>query len=95
MKKINILLEAKNVDFEKAKQAALAIAEQENEYALVISWWDRKTGKYSPQCLKWDRKDIPGWELYGLNHEGRLRISINNDRFVFICSWYLKRSYVI
>ena len=31
-------------------------------------------------------KGKPGWEVYGENHEGRLRISFDEDRFVFIYS---------
>ncbi len=74
------------ISFEQAKNVARLLAEQENDLALLISWCDREKGVHSPQCLQCEIKGEPGWEVYGRNHEGRLRISIDDDRFVFIYS---------
>ncbi len=67
-----------------AKAAAFDFASKDDEDPMLMSWFDQATGKFSPSCCKCDIKDGPAWEIYGKNHGGRLRISINDDRFVFI-----------
>lgn len=52
MQRVDITINEQNLDFNGAKKVALDRAEQENEFALVVSWWDRETGNYSPHCLK-------------------------------------------
>jgi len=52
LNRICLTADCDNIDFEQAKQLALQHALVDNEYAMVISWWDRKAGKHSPQCLK-------------------------------------------
>lgn len=74
------------IDFEEAKAVAGILARRENEFATLISWCNREKGIHSPQCLQCEIKGEPGWEVYGRNHDGRLRISIDDDRFVFIFS---------
>ena len=74
------------IDFEQAKAIARIVAEEGNEFAVLISWCDRDKGIHSPQCLQCEIKGEAGWEVYGRNHEGRLRISIDDDRYVFIFS---------
>lgn len=74
------------IDFEQAKTVAKILAEKGNEFTTLVSWCDRDKGKHSPHCLQCEIKGDPGWEVYGRNHEGRLRISIDDDRFVFIYS---------
>jgi len=74
------------IDFEQAKAIARILAEQGNEFAFLVSWCDRDKGIHSPRCLQCEIKGEAGWEVYGRNHDGRLRISIDDDRFVFIYS---------
>ncbi|MCX5871195.1 MAG: AF1514 family protein [Deltaproteobacteria bacterium] len=74
------------IDFEQARAIAKIIAERGNESTTLVSWGDRDKGVHSPRCLQCEIKGEPGWEVYGRNHGGRLRISIDDDRFVFIFS---------
>jgi len=73
-------------DFEQAKRMAELLALRDNDFATLVAWNDREKGIHSPQCLQCEIKGDPGWEVYGRNHEGRLRISFNDDAFVFIYS---------
>ncbi len=86
MKKIECLVDGYVLDFDQARELGRIMAEKGNDYATLVSWCDRDKGVHSPCCLKCEFKGEPGWEVYGRNHEGRLRISIDNDRFVFIYS---------
>lgn len=86
MKRIDFSVEGYQLDFEQAKETGRLIAEKDNDFATLVSWCDREKGNHSPCCLKCEFKGEPGWEVYGRNHEGRLRISFDDDRFVFIYS---------
>jgi len=86
MQRVDIQIEGYILDFDQARETGRIIAEKENDFATLVSWCDREKGKHSPCCLKCELKGEPGWEVYGRNHEGRLRISFDEDRFVFIFS---------
>ena len=86
MKNIQITIKGMETDFDIVRRMTEILALQGNEFATLVSWNDRDKDVHSPQCLKCEIKGEPGWEVYGRNHEGRLRISVNDDRFVFIYS---------
>ena len=86
MERVDCNVEGYEVDFDQAREMGRIMAEKDNDFATLVSWCDRDKGVHSPCCLKCELKGEPGWEVYGRNHEGRLRISIDNDRFVFIYS---------
>jgi len=86
MKNIQITIQGMEPDFDIVRKMTEILALQENEFATLVSWNDRDRDVHSPQCLKCEIKGDPGWEVYGRNHEGRLRISVNSDQFVLIYS---------
>ncbi len=86
MKPLECTVQGYELDFDQAREVGRIIAEKENDFATLVSWSDREKGKHSPCCLKCEIKGDPAWEVYGRNHEGRLRISFDDDRFVFIYS---------
>ncbi|MFH1215286.1 MAG: AF1514 family protein [Pseudomonadota bacterium] len=87
MLEIHITVDGSEVDFDAARAMALAVAgKEDDEEPMLISWNDRVRGKHSPSCVKCELHGDPGWEVYGRNHGGRLRISINKDDYVFIYS---------
>lgn len=86
MQKISCDVNGYTLTFEQAKEMARLIAEEDNEFATLVSWGDRDKGVHSPCCLKCELHGDPAWEVYGRTHEGRLRISFDDERFVFIYS---------
>ena len=86
MQRVDCIIQGYELDFDQAKEVGRLIAEKDNDYTTLVSWCDRDKGKHSPCCLKCELKGDPGWEVYGRNHEGRLRVSFDDDRFVFIYS---------
>jgi hypothetical protein len=86
MERVECTVLGYEVDFDQAREICKIMAEKDNEFTMLISWCDRDKGVHSPCCLKCELKGEPGWEVYGRNHEGRLRISVDSDRFVFIYS---------
>lgn len=86
MERVEIKVNGCILNYELARKMALAIASENEEDPMLISWNDRIRDKHSPSCMKCEIKGAPGWEVYGLNHGGRLRISVNDDEYVFIYS---------
>ncbi|RJX29496.1 MAG: hypothetical protein C4531_10465 [Desulfurivibrio sp.] len=86
MQEIDLNIKGYTVQFETARRIALALAGQDEEEPMLIAWHDRARDRHSPGCVKCEIKGAPGWEIYGRNHGGRLRISINEDDYVFIMS---------
>jgi hypothetical protein len=86
MQRIEVSLAGCEPDFETARRIALVLAGQEQEEPMLIAWYDRRRDRHSPGCLQCEIKGAPGWEVYGANHGGRLRIGVNRDDYVFIYS---------
>jgi hypothetical protein len=84
MQAVDIRISGHEISFDQAREIARLLAEEDNDMATLVAWNDKDRNVHSPQCLQCEIKGDPGWEVYGRNHEGRLRISINNDAFVFI-----------
>ena len=84
MQKISLTTNGLNLDWDLARDLALTIASHGGEEVMLMSWYDKKRDKFSPSCCQCDIKEGPAWEIYGKNHGGRLRISINADEYVFI-----------
>ena len=86
MQHITITLKQEEADFESARQRAREIAATDNPEAEIISWHNRDTKSQSPCCLRCDFDGVPGWEVFGKNHGGRLKIDVNEGQYVFITS---------
>lgn len=86
MRQITIEIKGEPVDFLVARSMGDCLARRENEETTLISWFDGPRNIHSPQCLHCEIKGEPGWEVYGRNHGGRLRLSFNQDSIVLIYS---------
>ena len=87
MEQVDLQLSGMAMDFELARRLATTLANQgQEEERSLIAWHDQHRNKHSPSCLQCEIKGEPGWEVYGRNHGGRLRISVNKDQYVFIFS---------
>ncbi|MHB1016157.1 MAG: AF1514 family protein, partial [Desulfurivibrionaceae bacterium] len=51
-----------------------------------LAWYDAHREAHSPGCVQCEIKGRPGWEVYGENHGGRLKIIFNQGEYVFIQS---------
>ena len=86
MKNIEITISGEPIDQKQAQMMAQIVAEGENPESFVISRFSKPDNACSPCCLKSDLGGKPGWEVYGENHGGRIKISVNNGDYVFICT---------
>jgi hypothetical protein len=71
------------LDFVRARALAEARARQEAPEPMLLAWYDRDTGAFSPQvtCCG-DAK--PAWLIYAESRGGDLVIDINQEAYVFV-----------
>ncbi len=86
MKEISIAVNGLPLDYETSRQIALAMARKDNEDTSLMAWYDKKANKHSPAAVECDADYIAGWEEYGRNHGGKLKILFNGGEYVFIYS---------
>lgn len=86
MERISLDIQGASLDFSLARCLGDCIARRDNEEATLVCWFDGLRNTHSPQCLQCERQGEPGWETYGKNHGGRLRIAFNSESVVLIYS---------
>jgi len=71
------------LDFARARAIAEARARQEGDEPMLLAWYDRGAGTFSPQvtCCG-DAK--PTWLIYAESRGGDLVIDINREAYVFV-----------
>lgn len=86
MDEVRVAIRGVDLDFATVRRLAQALAEAGNPEAELIAWRDARQGTHSPSCVKCQIGDRAGWEVYGANHGGRLRVEINDGAYVLIYS---------
>ncbi len=86
MKDILIAITGADLDFDLARSMARIMAQQENGETDCLAWSDTRQEAHSPRSVQCEIKGRPGWEVYGENHGGRLKIVFNGGEYVFIHS---------
>jgi hypothetical protein len=71
------------LDFARARAIAEARARQEAADPMLLAWYDRGSGRFSPQvtCCGDDK---PAWLTYAESRRGDLVIDINREAYVFV-----------
>jgi hypothetical protein len=71
------------LDFAQARGLAEARARQEAADPMLLAWYDRGAGRFSPQvtCCGDDK---PAWLIYAESRGGDLVIDINREAYVFV-----------
>ncbi len=83
---IHLTVDGCDLDQDLARALAQKLAERENPDTFLVSWYNRRRNSHSPCCLGCVIGDRPGWDVYGENHEGRVRLTVNDGEYVFIFS---------
>ena len=73
-----------DLDFEKAQRIAKDQARAYYSGSMLLSWFDRKSGRYSPHEAECCIEGKPSWVEYGRSRGGNLTIDINDEEFVFL-----------
>jgi hypothetical protein len=80
---IEIAVTDASLDFARARGIAEARARQEAPDPMLLAWYDRGAGRFSPQvtCCSDDK---PAWLVYAESRGGDLVIAINGEAYVFV-----------
>jgi hypothetical protein len=77
-------LDTPDVDFEKAKEAAVERVRKYDTDPLLLAWYEKKTGKVSPGESCEEEGGQPGWVNYAKSHGGNLTVNVNHGEYIFI-----------
>jgi hypothetical protein len=81
---VRLTLDSGGLDFQQAQEAAKKIAKTHSDHPLLLSWFDKKAGRYSPQDVMCCTEGKPSWVEYASSRGGNLSVDINNEEFVFV-----------
>lgn len=74
------------IDFLKAQAVAKEQAKAYSSDAMLLGWFDRKSGRYSPYDIACCAEGKPSWVNYAVARGGNLTIDINDEDYVFVFS---------
>ena len=80
---IDVSVADESLDFSQARAIADRRARQEEPEPMLLAWYDRGAGAFSPQvtCCGDDK---PAWLTYAESRGGDLIIAINQEAYVFV-----------
>jgi hypothetical protein len=77
-------LDMPHVDFETAKKAAVERVKKYDTDPMLLAWYEKKSGKASPEESCEEEGGQPGWINYGKSHGGNLTVNVNHGAYIFI-----------
>lgn len=80
---VDVTIKDADLDFPRAREAADQRARQLCSEPMLLAWFDRAAGRFSPN-ITCCREDLPSWLAYALSRGGDLIIDINAEAFVFV-----------
>ena len=80
---VELHVDDSKLDFNSARLLSDEKANELIENPMLISWYDRDTGRFSPDvtCCS---EDKPGWVVYAESRGGNLSVTVNDEQYVFI-----------
>ncbi len=82
------ILVTDRLEFQQAKDLALQKAGEVCAEPLLLAWFDRARGQFSPNIPCCRREDKPSWLAYGESRGGDIVICINGLDYVFVFRKY-------
>ena len=83
-KAVHLHIGTKELTFEEAKHVAFERALTYSSTPMLLSWFDGKSGTYSPTAVECCGRGEPSWLTYAHSRGGDLAIDINDEDFVFV-----------
>lgn len=73
----------KDTGFQQARELAGKEARKHMTDPMLLGWYDRITGAFSPQ-VECCSEEKPGWVVYAESRGGTLTVDVNNGAYYFI-----------
>jgi Domain of unknown function (DUF5619) len=87
---IPLRIEDPDLDFVKAYQASKRMAGEIGSDPMLLSWYDRKRGRYSPEEVTCGGGTTP-WITFAVSRGADITIVVNDGEYVFIYLDYIKK----
>ena len=71
------------LDFSGARAVADRKARELSSDPMLVAWFDRSSGRFSPDVICCDR-DKPSWLVYAESRGADIEVDINNEDYVFV-----------
>lgn len=72
-----------NLSFGEAREIADQKASEVTDEPMLMAWYEKKTGKFSPQ-VECCSEEKPGWLVYAESRGGNVIVDINSQEYVFV-----------
>jgi hypothetical protein len=79
---VDVVIEGE-VEFAEAKQRALAVAGERMGDPMLVAWYDREAGRFSPPVTCCGDEE-PAWLIYARSRGAKLAVSVNRESYVFL-----------
>ena len=80
---VDVCVDDPSLGFEKAKEFADRKAREISEDAMLIAWFDRQSGRFSPP-VECGGKAKPAWLVYAETRGANIVIDVNRETYVFV-----------
>ena len=80
---IDLHVDGAPLDFSCARSFADEAAREVSSDVMLLSWYDKKTGKYSPDVVCCGTEK-PTWLVYAESRGGNIAVNINDLEYVFV-----------
>lgn len=74
---------ANDLGLVQARELALEEARKHLSDPMLLGWYDRRTGAFSPQ-VECCSEEKPGWVVYAETRGGSLTVDVNDGDYYFI-----------
>lgn len=71
------------LDYDRAREIADGKAREKTEAPMLMAWFEKKTGAFSPQ-VECCSEEKPGWLVYAESRGGDIIVDINSQEYVFV-----------
>ncbi len=80
---VNLQIADNDLDFEKAADLARSRAREINKDAMMLSWFNRRSGEGFPDydCGAGDK---PPWRVFAESRGANLTVDVNDGEFIFM-----------
>ncbi|MDY6908572.1 MAG: AF1514 family protein [Thermodesulfobacteriota bacterium] len=82
-KPIDVRSPSGTVDFQTARRLAEEKARERLAEPMLLAWYDREAGTYSPKVECCDEHK-PGWLVYAESRGGDVTVSVDREAYVFV-----------
>jgi hypothetical protein len=80
---ISIEVDGAPLEFSRARSFADEAAREVSSDPMLLSWYDKKTGKFSPDVVCCG-SEKPTWLVYAESRGGNIAVNVNDLEYVFV-----------